>query len=180
MAGTLGVPEPEGTADAEDSLRAVLRERWTKTLVPSLDLADGSVPKKMRVTGEGGIVVKVHAYPAGSDKLEKPEKEEVLNQILEKLKEMEDLARSLGPVVGFGRKRKSSCVAIMDHIEQEPPTGASHVEQETSYITDKRYLPLIIWKRKGFDEKRIEQIGDKIWDEAMQCFMYGVRVRTRR
>ena len=75
MTGAQGAPEPEGTTDAENSLLAVALQRWTKTLVPSLDLADGSVRKKMRVTGKGGIVVEVHAYPAGSDKLEKPEKE---------------------------------------------------------------------------------------------------------
>ena len=73
MAGTLGVPEPEGTADAEDSLLAVALQRWTKALVPSLDLADDSMRKKMRVTGEGGIIVEVYAYPAGMDKLEHKE-----------------------------------------------------------------------------------------------------------
>ena len=84
MTGAQGAPEPEGTTDAEDSLLAVALQRWTKTLVRSLDLADGSVRKKMRVTGEGGIiVVEVHAYPAGSEELEKPEKEEVLNHIEE-------------------------------------------------------------------------------------------------
>ena len=67
MTGAQGAPEPEGTTDAENSFPAVALQRWTKAL-PSY----GPVRKKMRVTGEGGLVVEVHAYPA---KLEKPEKE---------------------------------------------------------------------------------------------------------
>ena len=43
---------------------------------------------------------------------------------------------------------------------------ASYFESETSK-GNRRYLPLSVWARKGFDEKRIEQIDDKKWDEEM-------------
>ena len=55
---------------------------------------------------------------------------------------------------------------------------ATYFEQETSK-GNRRYLPLNVWKVKGFDEKRIERIDDKKWDEEMQCFMYGVTVRSK-
>ena len=73
MAGAHGAPEPEAVADAEGSLRYALH-RWTKALARSLDPADRSVQKKIKVTGEEGIVVEAEARPAGSVKLENPQK----------------------------------------------------------------------------------------------------------
>ena len=55
---------------------------------------------------------------------------------------------------------------------------ASHFESETSR-GNRRYLPLTVWAKKGFDTERIEQIDDKKWDEEMQCFMYGATVRSK-
>ena len=48
---------------------------------------------------------------------------------------------------------------------------ASHFESETSR-GDRRYLPLTVWAKKGYDEKGIEQNDDKQWDAEMG-FMYG-------
>ena len=78
----------------------------------------------------------------------------------------------------FKQIRDAAGGAEMEEIIQEYHR-ATHFEQETSK-GNKKYLPLNVWKVKGFDSERIAENDDKKWDEEMECFMYGHTVRTRR
>ena len=77
----------------------------------------------------------------------------------------------------YKKIRDAAGGAEMEEIMQEY-YRAAHFEQETSK-GNRRYLPLNVWKKKGFDEKRSEKVGDKKWDEELG-WVYGATVKKAK
>ena len=72
---------------------------------------------------------------------------------------------------------------INDMIEESDITTVieathfDHAEANRRYgETNRRYLPMGVWKRKGFDEERIEKEGDRKWDVELD-WLYGFTVK---